>query len=284
MNRTTGLVAAAFGVGAVVGFASATLVARPRPAPARVAAASPKLPPSPAAAPSPDPAAFTPVRKPAAKPVAAPAGVPSDPLPAASPGIEAKSPAAAAAVRAVLAVIDPIEPPKRGAGRITGAVRTAEGQPLPGLRVQGYSQGKKQGGYRPQRQARPTEPPAPPSVEDLFAEFLRSHQQGEAQRREATTGADGSYALEGLVEDEMYWVSVPYPPENDDLIIAIDGSEHRGPERLYAAYAEAMARPRATLTVLRRGAALTIVVGGPAFAEAGRNQIGGDVEAVLRPR
>ena len=86
-----------------------------------------------------------------------------------------------------------------GSGRITGFVRTASGVPLPGAVVRAQLQ------VKPRVERRHTTGvPPDPDLSRSIRELVDRQRLDVANRREATTGADGSYSIEGLADGRDY--------------------------------------------------------------------------------
>jgi RNA polymerase sigma-70 factor (ECF subfamily) len=91
----------------------------------------------------------------------------------------------------------PVELPPRGHGVITGRVRTKDGAPFAGAVVRAWPP------RTPPRYARGGVPPLP-SVEESVRSAAIDAKWRAATTREAVSGADGSYALTGLVDSAHY--------------------------------------------------------------------------------
>jgi RNA polymerase sigma-70 factor (ECF subfamily) len=109
-----------------------------------------------------------------------------------------------------------IDVPAPGTGTITGHVRTADGAPVPGITVRGWTP----------RTAKPRwdrGPAATGSIEAALATAIAEAKWHDATRRDAVTEAAGSYRLDGLL-DASYSVSAAAAGYELRLAPGSDGS------------------------------------------------------------
>lgn len=127
-----------------------------------------------------------------------------------------------------------------GTGTITGTVKTDDGKPLRDVMVRATLRWRRSGRSYWQWQGAPPED----SLEETVRRTVEYYHRRRGTRRDATTAADGSYTVEGLVESERYNLQAYLP---DYKLTARSG--HQAYEVAPGARIDFVAKPVARLHV-----------------------------------